>query len=48
MIGLLQVCNSSKSHLGYRFDKGKMIEDLKDVGKTPDEKHRFTIHIIIS
>ena len=21
-----------------------MMEDLQDVGKTPDEKHRFTIH----
>ena len=24
------------------------MEDLQGVGKTPDEKHRFTIHRIIS
>ena len=28
--------------------KGNMMEDLQGVGKTPDEKHRFTIHRIIS
>ena len=24
------------------------MDDLQDVGKTPNEKHRFTIHRIIS
>ena len=50
MIGLPQACNSSKIYGSSAcfLIKGKMMEDLQDVGKTPDERHRFTIHRIIS
>ena len=49
MTGLQQAYSYSKSQnpdLVFLI-KGEMIADLQDAGKSPDEKQRFTIRIII-
>ena len=47
MTSLQQAYSFSKSQNLDLVFKGEMIADLQDVGKSPDEKQRFTILGII-